>query len=164
MKIILIGFMGAGKSSTAKMLGHLLRMPIIEMDDLVLQKTHARNMHEVFSRGGELLLRENEIAIAQEYASTDNHIVSTGAGVVLNKIVLDYLKMPSGKTIFLNASFQTIAERLVGDTERPLFQNIPEAKSLYHFRLPLYMKYADHIVEVDNKSVEEIAHEIAKTT
>jgi shikimate kinase len=164
MKIILIGFMGSGKSSVTKTLCHLLKLPILEMDDLVFQKTNTKNMHEVFEKGGELLLRETEIAIAQEYASTDNIVISTGAGVVLNKIILDYLKEPDGKIFFLNATFQTIAVRLADDALRPLFKNSAEAESLYHFRQPLYLKYADQVNEVDKKSVEEIAQEIAKNS
>jgi shikimate kinase len=121
-------------------------------------------MHEVFAKGGELLLRETEIAIAQEYASTDHYVISTGAGVVLNKIILDYLKKPDGKIFFLNATFQTIAVRLANDGLRPLFKNIVEAESLYYFRQPLYLKYADQVIEVDKKSVEEIAQEIVKIT
>ena len=160
MKIILIGFMGSGKSSVAKKLGDLLNLPTLEMDDLVFEKTKTKDMHEVFAKGGELLLRETEIAIAQEYASTDNSIISTGGGVVLNKIIIDYLKKPDGKVIFLNAAFQTLATRLANDVQRPLFKNKAEAELLYHFRQPLYLKYADHVVEVDKKSVEEIAQEI----
>lgn len=162
MKIILIGFMGSGKTSIAKKLENLLKLPILEMDERVLQKTETSNMHEVFAKGGELLLRETEIAIAQEWAKATLSIISTGAGVVLNKIVLDYLKKPFGKIVFLNAPFKTLAERLVGDTSRPLFKNHAEAEALYHFRLPLYLKYADQIVEVEHKSVEEIAQEIAE--
>ena len=100
MKIILIGFMGSGKSSVAKKLGPLLKWPILEMDELVLQKTDTKNMPEVFAKGGELLLRETEIAIAKGFASTDDTVISTGAGVVLNKIVLDYFKTPNGKVFF----------------------------------------------------------------
>jgi shikimate kinase len=161
MKIILIGFMGAGKSSVAKKLSHLLKLPILEMDELVFQKTNTKDMHEVFAKGGELLLRETEIAIAQEHVLTNNIIISTGAGVIQNKIILDYLQQPNGKIFFLKANFQTITTRLADDTLRPLFKSTLEAKSLYHFRQPLYEKYADHIVEVDKKSILEIAHEIA---
>lgn len=162
MNIILIGFMGAGKSSVASKLGHLLNLPILEMDEFVLKKTGSKSMHDVFARGGELLLRETEIAIAQEYASKENTIISTGAGVVINKIVLDYLKKNNGKVFFLNTSFQTITFRLANDSTRPLFKNISEAESLYHFRQPLYLRYADKVVETDKKSVEKIAHEIAE--
>jgi shikimate kinase len=161
MKIILSGFMGSGKSSVAKKLGPLLRLPIIEMDELVFEKTKTKSMHEVFAKGGELLLRETEIAIAKEYASADNIIISTGAGVVMNKIIFDYLKGGGGKIFFLRATFQTVAARLADDALRPLFKNSVEAKSLYHFRQPLYLEYADQIIEVDKKTVEEIAQEIA---
>lgn len=160
MRIILIGFMGSGKSSVAKKLGQLLTLPVLEMDELVLQKTQAKDMHEVFIKGGELLLRKTEIAIAQEYASVEKNIVSTGAGVVLNKIILDYLKGREGKIIYLNAHFQTLENRLAGDVSRPLFTNRHEAESLYHFRRPLYLAYADHVIDVDEKSIEEIAQEI----
>jgi shikimate kinase len=161
MKIILIGFMGSGKTSVAKQLGSLLQLPVLEMDELVLQKTSTSTMHEVFEKGGELLLRETEVAIAKEYAPREGGIISTGAGIVLNKIILDYFKRPHGKVIFLNASFSTITARLAHDTSRPLFRNSVEAEALYHFRQPLYMKYADQVIEVDKKGVKDIALEIA---
>ncbi len=160
MKMILIGFMGSGKSAVAKKLGDLLNWPILEMDELVLKKTNTKNMHEVFAKGGELLLRETEIAVAKECASIRDIVISTGGGVVLNKIILDYFKESKGKIHFLNASFQTIANRLAKDHLRPLFKNKIEAESLYQFRLPLYFKYADKVIEVDEKSVDEIAQEI----
>lgn len=160
MKIILIGFMGSGKSSVANRLNQILQFPVLEMDEIVFQKTSTKSMHEVFSKGGETLLRETEIKILREYAQIDNTIISTGGGVVLNKMIIDDLKHPNSKIFFLNASFETIKSRLVDDSSRPLFENKIEAESLYLFRLPLYLKYADHIVEVDNKSVEEIAQEI----
>lgn len=163
MKIVLIGFMGSGKSSVAKRLGQLLKWPTLEMDERVLEKTNTQNMHEVFAKGGELLLRETELAIAQEYALIDNSVISTGAGVVLNKMILKYLKESSGKIVFLNATFQTVAARLVDDASRPLFKNQVEAHSLFHYRKPLYLQYADQVIEVDHKSVEEIAQEIALT-
>src|SRR5262249_11332305 len=149
-------------STVAKKLEHLLQLPMVDMDELVFQKTDTNNMHEVFAKGEELLLRETEIAIAKEYAFVDNYVIATGAGVILNKIILDYLKKRCGIIFFLNAAFQTISNRLAGDSSRPLFKNIVEAESLYHFRKPLYLRYADHVVEVDTKSVEEIAQEIAE--
>lgn len=160
MKIILIGFMGSGKSSVAKQLGFLLGFPIVEMDDLVCHQTNSANMYEVFAKGGELLLRETEIAIAKEYAFSPQGIVSTGAGVVMNKIVLDYLQQSNGKIFFLNTPFHTIKDRLIHDSSRPLFKNISEAESLYRLRQPLYLTYADHVIEAEHKSVKDIATEI----
>lgn len=161
MKIILIGFMGSGKTSVAKKLGHHFNVPILEMDDLVLKKTNKRNMHEVFAKGGETLLRETEIAIAKEYASCEKCIVSTGGGAVMNPIILENLRK-NGIVIYLKASFESITKRLADDAERPLFKNKAEAESLYHLRQPLYAKHADITIDVDTKAVEDIAREIAE--
>jgi shikimate kinase len=163
MKIILIGFMGAGKSTVAIELSSIFKLPIVEMDTLVLKKTGSRDMHEVFEKGSELLLRETEIAIAKEYGAIEQpSIISTGAGVVSNRIVLDYLKSRQGKVFFLNASFSTITDRLSHDVSRPLFQKIDEARSLYDFRQPLYLKYADHVIDSNDRFATEIAQEIAE--
>jgi shikimate kinase len=157
MNLILIGFMGAGKSTTAKLLSKLLDFQCIEMDELVYEKTRTKNMHEVFLQGGELLLRETEIAIAKEYAPQKNLIVSTGGGIVLNKICLDYFKAAGGKVIFLNAQFGTIAKRLQGDGSRPLFN-----QTNYEFRLPLYFHYADEVIDTDFHSPNEVADKIKR--
>jgi shikimate kinase len=162
MKIVLIGFMGSGKSTVAKVLSQRLGLSFLEMDELVYQKTNTRNMHEVFAIGGERLLREMEIAIAKEYASKDNLVISTGGGIVLNQIALDDLRERSGKVIFLNAGFEEIVKRLAGDGTRPLFQSVEQARKLYDFRWPLYLAYADAVIEVDSRSAEAITSEIER--
>lgn len=160
MKIILIGFMGSGKTAVTKELGRILNWPMLEMDEMVYRKTNTKTMHEVFAIGGELLLRETEIAIAKEHSASEKLVVSTGAGVIMNKINIDYFKQNKGITVFLNAHFDTIRKRLAHDYTRPLFKNVEEAKRLFELRQPLYLKYADHVIEIENKSIQEIAQEI----
>ncbi len=160
VNIILIGFMGSGKSTVAKSLSTLLDRPWIEMDDLVYKKTNTQNMDEVFEKGGELLLRETEIAIAKEYILEKNLVISTGGGVVLNKIILDHFKKMGGKVIFLQASFDTIRKRLEENTSRPLFKHLTDSKKLYDFRLPLYLNYADKVIDVNALSADNIALKI----
>lgn len=160
MQIVLIGFMGCGKTTLAQHLSQSQGLSWLEMDALVCQKTHTQNMHEVFAKGEELLLREAEIAIAKEIATQQNVVISTGGGVVLNKIVLDYFKQAGAFVFYLHANFETIVERLRTDRSRPLFQDAIEAKKLYEFRLPLYTHYADHIIDVDTRSVAEICLEM----
>ncbi|MBS0629915.1 MAG: shikimate kinase [Verrucomicrobia bacterium] len=152
MNIILIGFMGSGKSTVGKHLSELLQRPLIEMDHLVLQKTDCQTVREVFAKGGELLWRDTEIAVAKELHGTTGKIISTGGGVVLNKIILDYL---SGKRIYLKTSFDTLAKRVAEDPDRPLFQ-----KTHYDFRLPLYHHYADEVIDTDSYLPAEIALKI----
>lgn len=161
MNIVLIGFMGSGKSTVANLLSKLMEIPYIETDELVFQKTNTHNMNEVFALGGEEFLRQIEGVIAKEYASKANIIISTGGGIVLNKSTLDDLTHPSGRVFFLNASFETIMERLAGDKARPLLkQSVSDVKKLYDFRLPLYMNYADEIINADIFSAVEIAAKI----
>lgn len=160
MKIVLIGFMGAGKSVVAKALGDQLNFPVLEMDELACQKNQVESMYALFAKGGELLLRETEIEIAKSYRSEANLVISTGGGVVMNKIILDYLKENLGKVFFLNAGFDLILQRLAEDDSRPLFKNLAQAKALYDFRLPLYERYADEAISVDGKSVEDIVEEM----
>lgn len=160
MNIILIGFMGCGKSTVAKCLSRILNMSWIEMDDLVYQRTNTRDMHEVFMKGGELLLRETEIAIAKEYSLKENLIISTGGGVVLNKIILDYFKATDGKIIFLHIPLSTAIKRLESDNSRPLFKDVAVIEELYDLRHPLYMHYADEVIDACDQSPEAIALQI----
>lgn len=157
MKIILIGFMGSGKSTVAKSLSALLKFQVLEMDDVVYQKTDSKTMNEVFAKGGEQLLRQTEIAIAKEYGRKENLIISSGGGVVLNPVIFEYFNLTKKKVFFLHATFQTIAKRLEGDRSRPLFR---KAKELYDARLPLYFNYADEVISVDFLSPEKIAFQI----
>ena len=160
MNIILIGFMGSGKSTVGKILSERLGFSWIDMDELVFQKTNTQNMEELFAKGGEFLLRETEIAIAQEIGQLKKTVISTGGGAVLNKIILDAFQKGGGKVFFLHVPFEQIVKRLEGDLSRPLFSDVESARKMYQFRLPLYTQYADAIIEVAHETIEEIAHKI----
>lgn len=159
MNIILIGFMGSGKTTLARYLSHIRKLKMVDMDELILKKTQSKTMHELFEKGGELLLREEEIAIAKKIASKKNHVIATGGGVVLNKIIFDYFKKNGSKIIYLHASYETVVKRVEKDLSRPLFQ-LENVQKLYEFRLPLYNHFADAIVDVNSDSIEEIAKKI----
>src|SRR5438445_691819 len=121
MNIILIGFMGSGKTSVARMLEERTKMSFIEMDAIVVQASGRKTVNEIFERDGELRFRELEIETAKKVANNHDVIISTGGGVVMNKIIIDYFKK-NGTIIFLDTPFKTIQQRLSGDTSRPLFQ------------------------------------------
>ena len=163
MKIIIIGFMGSGKTVVAQQLGSKLDIDTIEMDAIILTTNKTKNMEELFKKGGEILLREWEIKLAKEWSDLENAIISTGGGVVLNKIILDYLRKPSGSVIFLDVPFKVIQKRVgVDKTARPLFTDVKAAFELFKHRLPLYKKYADIIIKAHAKEPQEIALEIIK--
>ena len=73
---------------------------------------------------------------------------------------MDYFKEAEGTVIFLHAEFEQIVKQLEGDDSRPLFKDVTGAKKMYDFRLPLYLNYADEIIDVDFRSPDEIALKI----
>lgn len=163
MKITLIGFMGSGKSSIGKSLSQKLNLPFIEMDDQVLKRSGRNNINEIFNTDGELRFRELEIEIAKKLKEIKNAIITTGGGIVMNKIIIDFLKS-NGRNIivFLDTEFETIKNRLKNNYDRPLFSNMKEAKIIFDVRQPLYRIFADIVIKTDNKSVENISQEVIK--
>ena len=161
MKLILIGFMGSGKSCVAQFIAENLNLPLIEMDKEI-EKKAGKSIKEIFAELSETAFRHMEIDLAQELKAEKHAIISTGGGVVMNKIILDYLKEHDGKVIFLDTSFEMLSKRLEHDSSRPLFQDKDKekAKELYNFRMPLYQKYADIHIKTDKKTIEDIALEV----
>lgn len=162
MKIALIGFMGSGKSSVAKELSTLTNIPVLEMDALVLKKTGFATMQQLFTNGGEQLLRQTEKDLIQQHQHTKPLIISTGGGIVTNPDTMSHIKNSQTTIFFLNTTFQSIQKRLHNDTSRPLFQE--NALERYNLRLPLYFKYSDHILNTDSLSPNEIANQILLLT
>jgi len=161
MKILLTGFWGAGKSSVAPHLAKHLGYEYIEMDTIILKNSGRSNIVEIFDLDGEDQFRRLEEECAKQLIKEDNIVISTGGGIGVNKKILDQFKTNS-KVVFLSATIKTSLMRIKGDTQRPLRRKIKEAEALYNTRLPLYKKYADIIIETDNKSVEQVTDEIVE--
>ncbi|MDO8524623.1 MAG: shikimate kinase [bacterium] len=149
MKIIFIGFMGAGKSFFSKRFAEHLGLERVETDELAIKKSGRASIKEIFEKDGEIRFRELEIETAKELQEKDNVVIDTGGGVVLNKIILDYLRK-DGVVIFLKSSLPAIEERFKDDEARPLWKDKEKFRQFYELRLPLYQQYAD--VEVDTSS------------
>jgi len=161
MNIILIGFMGSGKSSVAHLLAKKLNMSCKETDNLLLRQSGRKTIKEIFALDGEIRFRGLEIDQAKQLSKENNVVISTGGGMVINKICIDMLKQ-NGKVIFLSTSFKEIEKRLKGDVSRPLFADKAKALKLFQFRQHLYKEYADVIIRTDGKTIEEITNLIIK--
>lgn len=162
MKLILIGFMGSGKTLVAKLLAKKLKLKLIELDDLILKVSNRTSINQIFNKDEEIRFRQLEINQAKKLASLKNTVISTGGGVVMNKIILDYLKQNNGQVIFLQADFSVIQKRLKNDSNRPLFTDLKKAKKLFLFRQPLYEHYADLTIPTNNLSINQVANLIIK--
>ena len=161
MKIILIGFMGSGKSSVARVLSEKLKLQLIELDDLVLQKSGRTSINEIFEKDGEPAFRNLEKEVSLSLQNRKNAVISPGGGVVQNKLIMQSLKN-NGTIIYLETPFEVIEKRFASKSVPPLFKDKVSAAKLYETRKKLYEEFADSVISTENKSIEEIAEEIIK--
>lgn len=160
--VILIGFMGAGKTSVGKTYAKRHKLPLLDTDQLIEQEA-GMTISRIFAEQGEAAFRAAETAVLQRLlAETDHAVISVGGGLPLlekNREVLKQL----GTVVFLRVQKGTVLKRLAGDTTRPLLmgENVEErVRKLLAYRNPLYEQAAHRIVDVDGKTLGQIADEI----
>ena len=166
MNLILCGMMGAGKTTIGIKIAELTGRRWYDTDGVIVDR-HGK-ISDIFEYYGEAHFRKLETEVVKELAGMDNLIISTGGGLVLkreNNLVLQ----ENGKIVFLRASFETLAQRLIVDGTRPLLQTSTESirdrlAKLMRERTPVYEHVADYIVDVDGKTPEQIAEEIVRLT
>ncbi|MBP1950362.1 shikimate kinase [Virgibacillus litoralis] len=156
--LYLIGFMGSGKSTIGEMLSSLLHVPHIDTDNMV-EEVYEQTIAEIFQNNGEGTFRMYESEVLKN-TPVQNHIISTGGGIVERDENVLFMK-ENGVVVYLETSFDEIAERLEYDQTRPLWsKNVQEKKDLFIRRQKLYEKNTDILVHTDNKSAIEITEEI----
>lgn len=159
--IVLIGFMGSGKSTIARELAKKIDYKVLDMDEDI-EVAEGRPITEIFAEEGEDYFRDLETSYLEKIARMDHKIISTGGGVVV-KAENRPLLHEAGIVIFLEADVAHIMKNVKGDTKRPLLkdENV-EAKivSMLEVRDPLYFAVADVIIQTSGKSVKTIVKEI----
>ncbi len=161
--IILIGFMGTGKTTVGRALTQKTGMPFFDTDDLIVQKV-GKSIPDIFKTSGEKYFREMETKVIHEITETSGKILATGGGAIINPDNFARLLL-CGCVIGLLASEDTLWHRLAYDSERPLLKGPnPRQKieALYKERAHLY-RQAHHLVMVDEKTPIQIAEEIVLT-
>lgn len=160
MKIVLIGFMGSGKTSVANKLAKKMSLKSIDMDEEILKSSGFKNINEIFERKGENFFREIEEQIAKKLGRENSVVISTGGGVVGNKHTMNPL-LKNAQVVYLKISFKNAAKRVSQKKIRPpLFSDLEKAKKLFEIREPLYTKYADIIIDTDSVDLSEVLHQI----
>lgn len=156
--IILIGFMGSGKSSVGKRLARRLNYHFEDTDQMIEMKAGCTINH-IFERKGEAYFRELETAILEEIKSfTTQTVIATGGGMPVAKHNRERLK-EIGHVVYLKASKETIVKRLSGDKTRPKLRgdNLSgKVDQLLTIREPIYEEAAHQVVETDSKPFDEI--------
>ena len=159
--IFLIGFMGSGKSTIAKMLAEKLGVMRAEMDEMIVQE-QGMPITEIFEKFGETHFRDIETDLVRRLQEQDGVIVSCGGGAVLREENCSMMKQ-SGAIVLLTAKPETILERVKDSTDRPILNgnmNVEYIAGLMEKRRACYEEAADFAVATDDKSSEEICQEI----
>ncbi len=163
MNLILCGMMGCGKSTVGVCLAKLTSRDYFDTDTVITQR-HGR-IADIFKRFGEGYFRDLETETVRELVQKEELVLATGGGLVLRQENVELLKS-NGKIVFLRARLETLFDRLRTDKERPLLQNASDLKkrleTLLSERTERYEKAADLVVDVDDKTPEQIAEEIIK--
>ncbi len=160
--IILIGYMGCGKTSLGKKLSYKERIALLDTDKMIEQK-QGMTVSEIFDEKGEGAFRVMETECLKEIMGySEKYVISVGGGLPVKEENRELLK-ELGSVVYLRAKPDTIYERLKNDTSRPLLRgDDPKGKieSMIKQRDPVYEMAADCIVDVDEKGYEVITGEI----
>ena len=157
-QLILIGFMGAGKTSVGKTLASLLDYSFIDLDNQI-EVQQKLSIVDIFNENGEAFFRSLELQQIKQINNLDRVVVSTGGGIIENLESRNFLyEIPT--VVWLDISYETVLQRLCHDEieSRPLFND--DVKKRFDSRQDLYRKVANFIIPVDNLSIVEVAETI----
>lgn len=159
MNIILIGYMGSGKTTIGQALAERLSLKFIDTDK-VIEKQSNISIAKIFEIHGESYFRLLEKKAIEELKDKDGYVIAVGGGAVMFHDNFDTLKK-IGVTVFLNAPLHKILNNLKGKF-RPLVGNTIDenkVKELLEYRLPTYQN-ADIAINTDNLDIKQTIDEI----
>jgi len=162
--VVLIGYMGVGKGSVAREIAKNSSYMAIDTDDII-ESLQNKRVKKIFEDEGESYFRKLEKDVANWLEkSVKNTLISTGGGFYKQKNLKEI-----GIVVLLDSPFDEIIKRIKEHPnakkklkKRPLLADLKEAKKLYDERRPEYLKVADIIIDVTNKSAKECSKEILK--
>lgn len=163
--IILIGFMGSGKTSVGERLANRLSYRFRDTDKVLEQKA-GDTINHIFAVHGEEYFRNMETDLLKELLpSMEQTVLSTGGGLPLREQNSKLLK-EIGYVVYLKATKQTTLKRLKGDKTRPLLQGEDLEQKVEHMlglRTPVYERAAHKVIATDDKKVDEIVNLIMES-
>lgn len=162
--IILIGFMGTGKTVVGRRLAGLLKYNYLDTDGLI-EKTEGLSVSDIFKQKSEGYFRNLESEVILTLVDYEKFIIATGGGIVLRRENVENLKK-IGPLVLLSSRPEVIYGRLKGDKSRPLLcgnDPLGKIKELLGQRTPIYESAADFEVDTSDVSTDEAARQIIKT-
>ena len=161
--IVLIGFMGAGKTSISEYLKTLFAMDVIEMDQIIAER-EGMSIPDIFEVHGEQYFRDLETNLLIEMQARKNVVISCGGGTPLRECNVVEMKK-NGRVVLLTASPETIFDRVKDSHDRPVIENnknVPFIADLMEKRRAKYEAAADIVINTDGKSIIEVCEELVQ--
>jgi shikimate kinase len=165
-KIVLLGYMGCGKSTIAQNLSKITNIPFLDLDKCIEKKANL-SINEIFEQHGEVYFRKLEHEIFVELLqSPENNIIGLGGGTPCYANNHELLQKEDVTSIYLKASIETLFNRLVNNkSKRPLIANMNEEEmrefiAKHLFDRSFYYNNAKYKVSVDDRTVEETVEDI----
>ncbi|MBI4884071.1 MAG: shikimate kinase [Actinobacteria bacterium] len=162
--LVLVGMMGVGKSTVARVLAQRLGREILDTDAIIETRT-GRSVREIFSTDGEPQFRSIESEVFRDaLAAPEPAIIVAGGGVVLSASNRVASRAAVARVVWLCAEPTTLVERVQSGQHRPLLDDDPAGtlNRMCAEREPLYREVADAIVRVDHRSVHEVAEAVLR--
>ncbi len=159
MKIYLIGFMGAGKTTVGRELAARVESPFFDLDELV-ESAEKMSIKDIFGQHGEPYFRKRERDILRSTHNLEDAVIATGGGTFTFEDNIQFIQS-EGLSVFLSAPYALLRSR-IGDkaAERPMFRDDVAAHELYNARLRFY-KMCDVTIEIrEEETPKAIAERI----
>ena len=163
INIVLIGFMGVGKSTVSEYLGKRYSMKTVEMDQII-EERKKMSIPDIFKTYGEEYFRDLETELLKELQSERNVVISCGGGTALRECNVAEMKK-NGRVVLLTASPKLIYSRVKDIDDRPVLygrKTVEGISELMEERREKYEAAADIIVETDNKDELQICEEMVQ--
>ncbi len=162
--IILIGFMGCGKTSIGRRIASNFDFDFVDTD-IAIQELSGLSINEIFRKYGEDYFRKLERNYCKLSALSKGYVIATGGGIIKNEINVDNLKI-NGVVVYLKCSPEKIYNNIKNDTSRPLLNGAKDKYALIcqmlKEREPLYKKYADVTIDISEMRLEESAWQVGR--
>lgn len=167
MVIILIGYMGSGKSTIGEQLSKTLKVGLIDLDDYI-QEQEQLTIPEIFKSKGEIYFRKKEHTYLKEVLKHDNVILSLGGGTPCYGDNMEaILSTPGAHSIYLKSSIPNLVQRLASEkSERPLIAHLKTEEALtefigkHLFERSYYYNQSHQTLLTDGKTIESITEAI----
>lgn len=155
--ILLVGFMGTGKTAVSKRLASRLGFECIDTDELIVERA-GKSIPEIFAQEGEPHFRDLETQVIRDLGHRDDSVISTGGGCAMRIDNIRALRA-AGMVVNLTARPDVILRRCGRDTNRPLLQvenPLAQIHQLLALRNPLYAQ-AHHTIDTSELTIDEVA-------